>query len=217
MSQKAARKGIISPLHYIVTRPEQAETACRAGADWVQLRLKNQPYADWKAVAQETLAACHAHNALLIINDNAYLAGEIGADGVHLGQDDMPVAEARARLGNGFLIGGTANTLDTVRAHQRDGADYVGLGPFRFTTTKEKLSPILGLDGYERILSACRSELITLPIIGIGGITMADVTALLGVGLHGIAVSAAITNAADPAAQTRLFLSQLMTSPYQRN
>lgn len=207
----------ISPLHYITTRPEQAETACRAGADWVQLRLKNQSYADWKAVALETLAVCRQHGAQLIINDNPHLAGEIGADGVHLGQDDMPIREARALLGNGFLIGGTANTLDTVRAHQRDGADYVGLGPFRFTTTKEKLSPVLGLAGYQRILSALQSQLVSLPIIGIGGITVADVPALLQVGVYGIAVSSGITSAADPAAQTQLFLAQLMTSSSQRN
>ena len=134
----------ISPLHYIVTRPEQAETACRAGADWVQLRVKAQSYTNWKAIALDTLAVCRQYNARLIINDNPQLAGEVGAHGVHLGQDDMPIQEARVLLGDRFIIGGTANTLETILAHQHDGVDYVGLGPFRFTTTKEKLSPILG-------------------------------------------------------------------------
>ncbi|WP_077924029.1 thiamine phosphate synthase [Spirosoma sp. 209] len=202
----------ISQLHYIVTQPEQAETACRAGVDWIQLRLKNRPYADWKAVAQDTLAVCRQHNARLIINDNPTLAGDIGADGVHLGQDDMPVPDARALLGDGFLIGGTANRLDTILTHYRHGVDYVGLGPFRFTTTKEKLSPILGLAGYQAILSALQSRSLSVPIVAIGGITLADVPALMQTGLHGIALSSAISGASDPARQTRLFLDQLSLS-----
>ena len=199
----------ISPLHYIITQPEQAETACRAGADWIQLRVKNRPYADWKALALETLAVCRQYNARLIINDNPYLAGDIGADGVHLGQDDMPVADARALLGIDFVIGGTANTAETILAHHCDGADYVGLGPFRFTTTKEKLSPILGLNGYRRILETLKSQSVSLPVVAIGGITLADVSTLLHVGFQGIAVSSAIAGADDPGAQTRLFLTQL--------
>lgn len=202
----------ISTLHYITTRPEQADVACRAGADWIQLRLKNLAYADWKAIALETLAVCRQYNATLILNDSPKLAADIGADGVHLGQEDMPIAEARALLGDKCIIGGTANTLETILAHQRDGVNYVGLGPFRFTTTKEKLSPILGLDGYAGILLALQQRQISLPVIAIGGITLADVPALLETGVYGVAVSSAITGAADPAAQTRLFLSQLTTS-----
>ncbi|GAB3805329.1 thiamine phosphate synthase [Spirosoma humi] len=207
----------ISSLHYIVTQPAQASVACGAGADWIQLRVKNKPYADWKALALETLAVCRQYNARLIINDNPYLAGDIGADGVHLGQDDMPVAEARALLEKHFVIGGTANTAETIRAHHRDGADYVGLGPFRFTATKENLSPILGLDGYRRILATLENQAISLPIVAIGGITLADVNDLLQIGFQGIAVSSAITNVADPAAQTRLFLTQLAPSTAKRN
>ncbi|GAB3766581.1 thiamine phosphate synthase [Spirosoma pomorum] len=200
----------ISPLHYLVTRPEQAAVACRAGVDWIQLRVKNRPYADWKNLAQDTLAVCQTYNARLIINDNPQLAAEIGADGVHLGQDDTPVPEARLLLGNDFIIGGTANTLDDMRRHQQNGADYVGLGPFRFTSTKEKLSPILGLVGYQSILSALRSESFRLPIIAIGGITLADIPALLQTGLHGIAVSSAISNAATPVEEARLFYQYFM-------
>ncbi|SOD92501.1 thiamine phosphate synthase [Spirosoma fluviale] len=202
----------ISPLQYITTRPEEAEVTCRAGADWIQLRLKNRSYADWKAIALETLAVCRQYRAKLILNDNPLLAADIGADGVHLGQEDMPIPEARALLGDKFIIGGTANTLETILAHQRDGVNYVGLGPFRFTTTKAELSPILGLEGYRRILTALLHQQISLPIIAIGGITLADVPALLETGVYGVAVSSAITGAADPVAQTRLFLSQLTTS-----
>ncbi len=199
----------ISTLHYITDQPEQAERACRAGIDWVQLRVKNHTYADWKALALDTLAICRAFGVRLIINDNVALAGEIGADGVHVGLTDMPVADARRLLGASMIVGGTANTLDDIRLHHEAEADYVGLGPYRFTTTKEKLSPVLGLVGYDRILTACRHEDIALPIIAIGGLDVVDVPNLMQVGLHGIAVSSAISR--DPAGQVPAFQQALRT------
>ena len=104
----------ISSLHYITTRPEQAEAACLAGADWIQLRLKNQTYADWKTVALETLAVCRHYKARLIINDNPHLAGEIGADGVHLGQDDMPV-RASPRSAGAAVLSSAARPTRPIR------------------------------------------------------------------------------------------------------
>lgn len=202
----------ISSFHYIVTQPEQAAVACSAGADWIQLRLKNKPYEDWKAIAQETQAVCQASGARLIINDNPHLAGEIGADGVHLGKEDMPLAQARSLLGSEVIIGGTANTLEDILLHYQSGADYIGLGPYRFTTTKEKLSPILGLAGYQRILDGLRQQALSIPVIAIGGITQIDVPLLRQVGVHGIAVSSAVSAATDPAEQTRLFLTLLYES-----
>ncbi|GAB3255635.1 thiamine phosphate synthase [Larkinella harenae] len=202
-----------SRLQYITTSPEQADAACRAGVDWVQLRIKNRSAADWKALALETLAVCRQYNARLIINDNVALAGEIGADGVHVGTEDLPVAEARRLLGPSVIIGGTANTLEDIRAHHAAGATYIGLGPYRFTNTKEKLSPILGLEGYQALMTACASEGLSLPIIAIGGIEVADVPALLREGVHGIAVSAAITR--DPQRQVPAFWQAIQTvTPY---
>ncbi len=200
----------ISTLHYITNRPEQAELACRAGIDWLQLRIKNHTYANWKALAIDTLAICRAFGTRLVINDNVTLAGEIGADGVHVGLTDMPVADARRLLGASMIVGGTANTLDDIRRHYEAGADYVGLGPYRFTTTKEKLSPILGLAGYDRILTACRHDDIAIPIIAIGGLDVADVSGLMQVGLHGIAVSSAISR--DPDGQVPAFQQALIRS-----
>ncbi|MDR6195751.1 thiamine phosphate synthase [Siphonobacter sp. SORGH_AS_0500] len=201
----------ISRLHYIVTTPEQAEQACSAGANWIQLRLKNKRYEDWKAIALETQAVCHSHQSRLIINDNTHLAGEIGSDGLHLGKEDMPLTEARQLLGTEIIIGGTANTLEDILMHAEAGANYIGLGPFRFTKTKEKLSPILGLAGYESLMKALQQRSITIPVIAIGGITLADVPALLDTGLYGIAVSSAITQAANPAEQTRLFIQSCLS------
>jgi thiamine-phosphate pyrophosphorylase len=200
----------ISTLHYIATTAEAAELACQGGVRWVQLRAKNLTTAEWKQRALEVQAVCRRYGAALIINDNPALTLEIGADGVHLGQQDMPPAEARHLLGPDFIIGGTANTFAHVEKLVAAGVDYIGLGPFRFTTTKEKLSPILGLAGYAEVLAQGRAAGFTTPIVGIGGIELADVAALLATGLHGVAVSGAIGSAADPAAAARLFAAELV-------
>jgi thiamine-phosphate pyrophosphorylase len=199
----------ISRLHYITDSAHAAELACRGGVRWVQLRVKNLPAAEWQQRALAVQAVCRQHGATLIINDNPALALEIGADGVHLGQQDMPPAQARQLLGPQFIIGGTANTFADIEGLVAAGVDYIGLGPFRFTTTKEKLSPILGLAGYAEIMTQCRTAGFTTPIVGIGGIELADVAALLATGLHGVAVSGAIGSAADPAATARQWVREL--------
>lgn len=199
----------INNLHYITTTAQAAELACRGGVRWVQLRVKNLPAAEWRQRALDVQAVCRHHGTTLIINDNPQLAREIGADGVHLGQQDMPPAEARALLGPGFIIGGTANTLADIEGLVAAGVDYIGLGPFRFTTTKEKLSPILGLAGYAELLAQCRAAGFATPVVGIGGIELADVAGLLATGLHGVAAAGAIGRAAEPAAAARLWTTEV--------
>ena len=201
----------ISRLHYITTNAQAAELACRGGVRWVQLRVKNLPAAEWRQRALDVQAVCRHHGATLIINDNPRLALEIGADGVHLGQQDMPPAEARALLGPNFIIGGTANTFADMEGLVAAGVEYIGLGPFRFTTTKEKLSPVLGLSGYAEIMAQCRAAGFTTPVVGIGGVELADVAELLAAGLHGVAVAGAIGGAASPAAAARLFVEELLS------
>jgi thiamine-phosphate pyrophosphorylase len=199
----------ISRLHYITTSAQAAELACRGGVRWVQLRVKNLPAAEWRQRALDVQAVCCHHGATLLINDNPALALEIGADGVHLGKQDMPPAEARALLGPDFIIGGTANTFADIEGLVAAGVEYIGLGPFRFTTTKEKLSPILGLRGYAEIMAQCRAAGFTTPVVGIGGVELADVAELLAAGLHGVAVSGAIGGAASPTEAAQLFVEEL--------
>jgi thiamine-phosphate pyrophosphorylase len=199
----------ISRLHFITDTAQAAELACRGGVRWVQLRAKNLPAAAWRQRALDVQAVCRHHGATLIINDNAALALEIGAAGVHLGQQDMPPAEARALLGPEFIIGGTANTFANIEKLVAAGVEYIGLGPFRFTTTKEKLSPILGLAGYAELLAQCRAAGFTTPIVGIGGVARADVAGLLATGLHGVAVAGAISGTENPTAAARLFTAEL--------
>ena len=157
-------------------------------------------YVDSARIALEgdVQALCRQYGATFIIDDHVDLVKQLHADGVHLGKQDMPIKEARQLLGTGFLIGGTANTFEDLRQHAANGADYIGCGPFRFTTTKQKLAPILGLDGYRSILAQMKEEGIALPVVGIGGITRDDIPALKALGLGGIALSGSILKAEDP-------------------
>lgn len=183
--------------------------ALKGGCKWIQLRIKGLPDDEVRPSAREAIALCREAGATIILDDRVHLAKELGADGVHLGKNDMLVAEARSTLGKDFIIGGTANTKDDVRRLYREGVDYIGCGPFRFTTTKEKLAPILGLEGYRDILSAMKAESIDLPLIAIGGITLDDLPALISCGISGVAVSGSILNTNDPAATTAAFVAAM--------
>ncbi len=198
-------KPAISKLQYITTGATLAEQACLGGVDWIQLRMKNVSYEDYRAEALKVQAVCKKYGATLIINDNAALALDIKADGVHIGKEDVVTAEEEAALlEGGYIIGCTTNTVYDILHLCGKPIDYVGLGPFRFTTTKENLSPILGIEGYSKILSELKDRnTIHPPVIGIGGVTEQDIEELLTTGLHGIAVSGAITNAADVQAAAR--------------
>ncbi|WP_149205549.1 thiamine phosphate synthase [Flavobacterium johnsoniae] len=167
--------------------------ALDAGCDWIQMRFKNQTEKDSFILAEEIKLLCEKYLASFIINDNLYLAQQINADGVHLGLSDMKIEEARTILGVEKIIGGTANTFEDIQNHVKNGCNYIGLGPFRFTNTKEKLSPILGLSGYFEILQKMKKNKIEVPVYAIGGITLKDINPLMETGIHGIAVSGIIT------------------------
>lgn len=180
--------------------------ALEGGCRWVQLRVKNASIDELRPMALEAQRMCREAGATFIIDDQVALVKEIGADGVHLGKNDMPVAEARRILGPDFIIGGTANTFEDVKMHYESGANYIGCGPFRFTTTKEKLSPVLGLEGYRSIVSQMREEGINLPIVAIGGITADDIPAIMQTGVTGIALSGTVLRADDPVLEMKRLL-----------
>jgi len=168
---------------------QQIEAACRAGIRWVQLRMKLASDEEMLEAARAAKKICSEWGCKLVVNDRVEVALDADADGVHLGKEDMPVSEARRLLGKGKMIGGTANTIEDIREHWRQGADYIGLGPYRFTTTKKNLSPILGLEGYRRIMGQVKAEGIGLPVVAIGGIGMEDAAPLYEAGVQGIAFS----------------------------
>ncbi len=181
---------------------DSALLALKGGCRWIQLRMKDASDEEREDAALHIQSLCKKYDAVFIIDDHVELAKKIHADGVHLGKKDMPISEARKILGRSSIIGGTANTFEDVKAHYTDGAEYVGCGPFRFTTTKKGLSPVLGLEGYRNIITQMRDSHIDIPVYAIGGITYQDIPSLMSAGIDGIALSGAIINAANPIEET---------------
>lgn len=182
---------------------DSARIALEGGCRWIQLRMKDATDDEIRPIALRIQTLCRSCQATFILDDRVELAKEIGADGVHLGKNDMPIAEARRLLPRPFIIGGTANTFEDIKLHYEAGADYIGCGPFRFTTTKKKLSPVLGYEGYRNILERMKEAGICIPVVGIGGITYNDIPELLKTGLNGIALSGSILQAENPVKETR--------------
>lgn len=161
--------------------------------------MKGTSEAELERAALAVQRACSEYGATFIIDDNVALAKRIGADGVHLGKNDMPIAEARKILGEDFIIGSTANTFKDIEATLQSATpDYFGCGPFRYTTTKQNLAPTLGVEGYSAIVAQMRKHNISIPIVAIGGITKADIPAIMACGMSGIALSGSILNADRP-------------------
>lgn len=188
---------------------EGAEAVLKGGCRWIQLRMKESTEDEIVAAGQEVRRLCREYGATFIVDDHVELVERLGADGVHLGKNDMPVAEARKILGKDRIIGATANTFEDICRAAEAGADYIGLGPFRFTSTKKNLSPVLGLEGYASIMERCRDAGLALPVVAIGGITADDVPALLGTGISGIAVSGTLLNAPDISGETERILETI--------
>lgn len=186
-----------SKLHYIsqgINPLETIENACQAGCKWVQLRMKNTTFQEYLDTAIAAKEICQKYQALLTINDNPQVAFQAKADGLHLGKEDMSPSEARKIVGD-IILGGTANNWDDILRLSQEKVDYIGLGPFAFTTTKEKLSPILGLEGYIELIQKMKSHDIQIPVLAIGGIELKDIPSLVNAGVWGVAVSGLITNA----------------------
>ena len=167
--------------------------ALNNGCDWIQMRFKKKNSDDAFTLAEAVKMLCKEYLATFIINDNVHLAKQLDADGVHLGLSDMSVKEARLILGKTKIIGGTANTFEDVLQRTSENCNYIGLGPYQFTTTKQHLSTILGLEGYRSIIEQMKAKNIQIPIYAIGGITLEHVESLMKTGIHGIAVSGLIT------------------------
>lgn len=175
-----------------------ARMALEGGCRWIQLRMKDATDDEVREAAAVVQPLCKEYEAIFLLDDRVELAKELKADGVHLGRNDMPVSDARRVLGEEFIIGGTSNTFEDVERLWREGADYIGCGPFRFTTTKTNLSPVLGLDGYRSIISRMEAAGIDLPVVAIGGILYDDIPAVMATGVHGIALSGAVLDADNP-------------------
>lgn len=191
---------------------DSARIALEGGCRWIQLRMKHADVELLEECAIAVKAMCEAYGATFIIDDNVHLAKRIGADGVHLGKEDMSVGDARKILGSDAIIGATVNSFDDILRHVNSSQpDYFGCGPYRFTTTKQRLQPILGMEGYSQIMQRMRELRIDIPLIAIGGITKEDIPQLLTCGVDGIALSSSIINACDPIGE----MQDIVTLIYQ--
>ena len=182
--------------------------ALEGGCKWIQLRMKDASDDEVRHAAAEIQPMCKEHEAVFLLDDRVELAKELHADGVHLGKNDMPIDEARRILGEEYIIGGTANTFEDIQRIAAQGADYIGCGPFRFTTTKKNLAPVLGIEGYRDIIAKMRNAGINIPMVAIGGITPDNIDEILATGVQGIAVSGTVLNADDPVAMMKSLLLQ---------
>lgn len=188
---------------------EEVQMALEGGCKWIQLRLKDASDEEFRLTALEIIPMCQEHEAFLVFDDRVELAMEMKVHGVHLGKDDMPPLQAREIMGAEAIIGVTANTAADILRFKGMDVDYVGLGPYHTTTTKQRLSPVLGPEGTTDVVKTVREADMLLPIVAIGGLTVDDVPAVMATGVNGIAVSGAIINAPDPVQTTRDFLAAL--------
>ena len=198
---------------------DSAKIALEGGCRWIQLRMKDVSETILEHHALIIQEMCKEYGATFIIDDNVFLAKKINADGVHLGKNDMPITEARRILGYDFIIGATVNTfedilkitnsLSSTANSQRPMVNYFGCGPFRFTQTKQKLSPILGIEGYKEIVKKKLEQNIDIPIVAIGGIANADIPHILETGIDGIALSSSILKAENPIEEMKNIVSTI--------
>lgn len=176
---------------------EQVEAAIRGGAGCVQLREKDMPFDDFLAEAIEMKALCNRFGVPLIINDSVEIALKSGADGVHVGQEDMLAADVRARIGENMILGVTAKTVEQAIAAQRAGADYLGSGAVFGSATKTNARPM----PLATLAKICRA--VTIPVVAIGGVNKSNLHLLAGSGIRGAAVVSGIFAAQDIEAECR--------------
>jgi thiamine-phosphate pyrophosphorylase len=177
--------------------------ALAGGSRMIQLREKEWPSGRLLPLAEKLRTACAAAGATFIVNDRVDLALAVGADGVHLGQDDLPARAARPLLRPGMILGVSTHSVEQARAAQADGADYVAVGSMFATTSKADFQ-LVGPD----LMRKLRGE-IRVPLVGIGGITLDNVSEVIQAGADGVAVISAVCAAPDPKAATARFLTQI--------
>jgi thiamine-phosphate pyrophosphorylase len=201
---------LVSRLHLVTdTRaardplPEVAG-ALRAGVDWVQVRAKGCSDRELFDLTVRVLEQARAYDATVVVDDRADVALAAGAHGVHLGAEDLPVAEVRRILGPGRLVGATAREPVAARAAVAAGADYLGVGPAFGTVTKTGLPDPIGVEGVAQTANA-----VDVPVVAIGGVDRERLPGLLAAGVHGAAVVSAVSQAADPAAAAAALLETI--------
>lgn len=176
---------------------KECNIVLQEGIKFIQLRMKEASNDEILEVAKQIRPVCDKHCAILTVDDKIELLKSNLFDGVHLGKNDMPIKQAKQITQNKYLLGATCNTIQDVQKAIENGADYLGIGPYKYTTTKQNLAPILGLEGYQDIIKNMRDKNLNIPFYAIGGITLEDLLPLKEIGIFGIALSGAISTATN--------------------
>lgn len=202
----------VAPFHYLTqdlperTHAQQAEIACKSGANWIQYRCLSK--SDEELIEEiNTLAMiCDDWGATLIITDHFHLLHLVDVQGVHIENMSADLSAIREQIGEDKTLGASANSIEDILAIVSSGAaDYIGCGPFSTTLTKPNDYPLLGVSGYRDIMHKLSGKQITIPLLAVGGVQVTDVQPLLDAGVFGVAVSAAVNKADDPGAAIKEF------------
>lgn len=167
------------------------------GIKFIQLRMKGVANDKVLEVAKQIRPVCDKYCAILTIDDKIELLKSNLFDGVHLGKNDMPIKQAKQITQDKYLLGATCNTIQDIQKAIENGADYLGIGPYKYTTTKQNLAPILGLEGYKNIIKYMSDKNLNIPFYAIGGITLEDLQQLKNIGVFGVALSGTISTATN--------------------
>ncbi len=196
-------KKYIEKLHFIthdlpqISHVNQAQLACEAGAKWIQYRCFSKTDVELLQEIQQIATICDDWGATLIVTDHVRFNNKADIQGFHIEDMDADFRVLKAQLGEEITVGGSANTVEGLTRLWKEGADYAGFGPFKHTTTKPNTSPLLGLAGYQKAMTTLKELNSDLPVLAVGGITLADVDSLMKTGIFGIAVSSAISQSVD--------------------
>ncbi len=208
MNKRIGRFHVLTDLRFQqrFSHAELARFAAEGGADTIQFRQKSGSVRDMLAEAKHAASVCREQDVPFLVNDRLDVALACRADGIHLGQQDFPVREARRILGTEAIIGGTVTTVEEALAMQEAGADYVGFGPVFPTTSKDNPAPVKGLANLAQVCAAVR-----IPVLAIAGISVERIGPVIRTGAHGVAVMTAVTTAENPARAARAFREELDT------
>ena len=212
-------------IQYITHPDEQFENLAwvhrlhENGVNWIQLRIKEDDFiqrfphkhflATFHEIADTMRAVTEALGMVLTINDEAEVVRFSHAEGLHIGQEDMHPTQVVDQLAEGKILGGTANSIEEIQRFNGVSMSYFGVGPFRATNTKSTLKPVLGIEGYERIINFLKQENMEVPVFAIGGILASDVQPILETGVYGIAVSGAFFNEKHSPESIRAFVDKV--------
>lgn len=209
-------KKYISRFHYLTqdlpyrSHSEQARLACEAGANWIQYRCLTKTDDELVHEINQIASICDDWGATLLLTDHYHLLYDVDAQGVHLENMQADFIKIRQEIGPDKTLGASANSFEDIkRISQSNAVDYIGCGPFAVTRTKPNNYPLLGINGYEAIMKKIAEENLNLPVLAVGGIGIEDTEKLMQTGIYGIAVSAAVNQAENPAEAIKAFRKML--------